>query len=55
MHVELTLTPGTATKTPPVFYSNCTRTTGSSVLLFSFLSVSAPVCRVSPANERGDG
>lgn len=55
MHVELTLTPGTETKAPPVLYSKCMNTTGSSVPLFSLLSVSVPVYRVSPANERGDG
>lgn len=42
IHVETTLTRGTQTKVPPVSHSNCMNTTGSSVLLFSLLSVSAP-------------
>lgn len=55
LHVKLTLTPGTETKAPPAFHSKFMNTTGSSALLFSLSSVSAPVCRVSPANEGGDG
>lgn len=55
MHVEFTLWPGTKAKAPPLFYSKRMNTTGSSVLLFSLLSAPVPVCRVSPANERGDG
>lgn len=54
MHVELTLTAGLKTKVPPVFSPKCMNTTGSSLLLFSLLSVSVPVCRLPPANE-GDG
>lgn len=49
MHVDLALTPRAKTKG-----SSCV-TESARTQLAHVLSVSVPMCRVSPANERGDG
>lgn len=49
MHVDLTLTPRAKTKG-----SSCV-TEIAQTQLAHVLSVSVPMCRVSPTNERGDG